>query len=281
MTVLWRALWSSPHGAAVERVDRVAVAWAEEVAHRHAHHLPGDGSRVRASDEGRFVLVRDTHADPADPEITAAVRLDVVDTRDDGRRTHTRVRSWRGPGATAEGGRAWVWVDVEGPGGLPPVPEFVPDLLAGTDAGRHGVALRASVSRCRRPDPGSPDRDVPLVLIGLPDDAPPAAVRRIETAAHRTARAVAGLASVVLVGSRRPGPVRIDLPHGEPSVELPADPACVPEAVARVVVPRSVRLGVPASWAGAGERLGPRVPDELVEKVAEAPTRGRYPFDPR
>lgn len=278
MKVLWRALWSSPFGAAVERVDRVVVAWAEEVAQRHAHHLPDDGWRVRTSDEGRFVLVRDTHVDPADPEITAAVRLDVVDTRDDGRRTRTRVRSWRGPAR----GPAWVWVDVEGTDGLPPVPEFVPDLLAGTDACLRGVPLRASISRCARSALDVPGRDVPVVLIGsLPDDAPPAAVRRVETVAHHTARAVAGLAPVVLTGSQDPDVVRIDLPHGEPAVGIPAGAARIPEAVARVVVPRSVHLEPPASWERAAERLGPRVPDELLEKVAEAPARGCYPFAPR
>ncbi|MBE7163052.1 MAG: hypothetical protein INR72_17560, partial [Williamsia herbipolensis] len=108
-----RVLWGTPHDEAVDLTELAVVDHAEELGRRHVSSLPEAGSRVRASDGGRFVLTRDRHDDADDPEVVAAVRLDVVDTRDDGRRTRTRVRSWRGPATRAEGAGSWVLVDVE------------------------------------------------------------------------------------------------------------------------------------------------------------------------
>ncbi|MCD2189251.1 hypothetical protein [Actinomycetospora soli] len=297
-----RMLWGTPHDEAVDLTDLAVVDHAEELGRRHVSSLPEVGSRVRASDGGRFVLARDRHDDADDPEVDAAVRLDVVDTRDDGRRTRTRVRSWRGAATRVEGARAWVLVDVEvlapraGDGTAPAVPDFVPWLLARVPGSCGGVPLTATVLRRTGAAGGAAvrallDRHRPVVVIGGvgPDD--PGRWRRVETAAHQVARAVAGLAPVVLVDAEAadalgralpPGGMRV-WPGDGRVVPLGPDEVARPTAAARtaleVLRPGSSRVPAPSSLRPALDRLGPQVPDELVEKMAEVP-RDRYPFDP-
>lgn len=291
-------LWGTPHDEAVDLTDLAVVEHLEELGRRHVSFLPDVGSRVRASDGGRFVLARDRHDEVDDSEIVAAVRLDLVDTRDDGRRTRTRVRSWRGPATRAEGARAWVLVDVEvlaaGAGDRIPlsVPEFVPWLLARVPGDHGGVPLGATVLRADGAD-GAAVRAMldtcrpVVVLAGVGDDAPGERWRRVETAAHQTARAVAGLAPVVLLADgvvgRVPPPGGMAVWTADGVVEVDPDEVARPGAAARtalrVVGPRSVTQEAPPSLRRALDRLGPQVPDELVEKMAEVP-RDRYPFDP-
>ncbi|MDL5157076.1 hypothetical protein [Actinomycetospora termitidis] len=290
-----RMLWGTAHREAVDLADLRVVDWAEEIGRRHVSSLPERGARVRASDGGRFVLARDRHDAPRDPEITAAVRLDVVDTRDDGRRTRTRVRAWRGPAPqTDEGVEAWVLVDVEvldppdADAAHPTVPEFVPGLLARLPGGRGGTPLPASILRL--PSAAAVEdlirpagRDVPVVVVESPRDPAPSALRVVETAAHQAARALAGIAVVVLApAGANPGAMVLQVPSA-PGYLVGAERVARPGEAARtareLLGPRSADVALPRTALQALDRLGPQVPDELVEKMAEVP-RDRYPFAP-
>ena len=266
VSLLYRAIWND------DREDLVASALG---AFRGWVTGKSDGGLV-VPDDGRTVgttVVRTRAADgpwvelkqPAEATVDQAVSsghgpvagvvlASLVETRDDGSRWTTTLRSWscREPADADSGeGSGWLWVDVEAvtseslAGTVTGVPRVVRDLIdAGQSPRRRCVPLTVSASRYQGEEGAEElagllshtDRDLPMAVFS--DDPavtrPPDGPAFYDDVVARAAARVLGMAAVAVVDpaasnalnkilSRRHGvwggAVRIYLPGLDPATD--------------------------------------------------------------
>lgn len=148
MAVLYRAIWSDVDTRLVGRVYSAFRAW---VGQKVDGQLDVDrGVSAQTDNSSLRVQVIYEESDDSDALVREALYASLVETKDDGSRWTTTVRSWSGLQTSEETGThgGWQWVDIEAVTREPldsvtvEAPRFVRELLEqGKNPGRNGTPL--------------------------------------------------------------------------------------------------------------------------------------------
>lgn len=220
MSLVYRAIWQDDLESVCTSAGDVFRAWVHDKKLVPVTVPACDSVRttIIRNHERVEIEIRTEQASDDDGPVTDAYRAQLIETRANGQRWHTTVRSWQeAPKPDRDGvGAAWIWVDVEVVGDVdirslaPKAPTLVRDLLQagknprigpdkicyqpnslqGAEAGEH---LAEELSRF--------DRAIPYVVLHQDFGATKRLPINVTFGqiVHYTANAVAGIANVVSV----------------------------------------------------------------------------------
>ncbi|MFF3178869.1 hypothetical protein ACFYVD_03270 [Rhodococcus pyridinivorans] len=219
MSLVYRAIWQDDIDSVCTTVSDVFRTWASGKKNV-PDTIPDSGTVQRTVTIGNDRVDIEIHSERATSDgdaVTDVFRAQLIETRTNGQRWHTTVRSWQeAPSGDGCAGSAWLWVDVEVVGEVdirslaPKAPILARELLqAGSNPRIGNERLLSRAEFLRGADAGEHlaeelshfDRTIPFVVLHKDFGAEQRMSENVtfDQIVGTTANAVAGIANVVCV----------------------------------------------------------------------------------